>query len=58
MFMDTTSVLDQVELFAAEDLIAEDLPESGALGSFASAGTFASTIGGCASTCSTASTFS
>jgi hypothetical protein len=49
---------DEVQLLATEDLAAEELPETGALGSFASAGTFASTIGGCASTCSTASTFS
>lgn len=50
--------INDLELFAADDLLVEDLPETGALGSFASAGTFASTVGGCASSCSTASTFS
>jgi hypothetical protein len=52
------NIIDDLQLFATDDLVVEDLPISGALGSFASAGTFASTIGSCASSCSTASTFS
>lgn len=55
--MENTS-LEEIQLFATEDLVVEDLPESGALGSFGSAGTFGSTVGSCASTCSTGSTFS
>lgn len=55
--MEETTVSD-LQLFASDDIAAEDLPASGALGSWASAGTFASTVGGCASSCSTASTFS
>jgi hypothetical protein len=56
--MDNTTFEDDLQIFATEDVTAEDLPPSGALGSFASAGTIGSTVGGCASTCSTASTFS
>jgi len=52
------TLTSELQLFASDDVMAEDLPASGALGSFASAGTFASTVGGCASSASTASTFS
>jgi hypothetical protein len=52
------SPLDDLQMFATEDVLVEDLPATGALGSWGSAGTFGSTVGGCASSCSTASTFS
>ena len=52
------ATFEDLQMFATEDVLAEDLPATGALGSWGSAGTFASTVGGCASSCSTASTFS
>lgn len=47
-----------LSMFATDEFVAEDLPESGALGSFGSVGCFGSTVGSCASTASTGSTFS
>ena len=55
--METTPPED-IQLFVTDDLTLEDLPETGALGPFGSAGTFGSTVGSCASSCSTGSTFS
>ncbi len=49
---------DDIDAFAAEEIAVEELPDTGALGSWGSAGTMGSTVGSCASSCSTASTFS
>ncbi|WP_329314137.1 thiocillin family RiPP [Streptomyces sp. NBC_01278] len=48
---------NDLQLFLSDELVVEDLPETAALGSWGSAGTFGSTVGGCASTVSTGSTF-
>ena len=52
------SVEQPLDMFAAEDLLVEDLPDTGALATWASLGTFGSSVGSCASCVGTASSFS
>jgi len=50
--------MHDLSMFATDEFVVEDLPETGALGSFGSVGCFGSSVGSCASSVSTGSTFS